>query len=208
MPAIPVAAGPASLAEVVFRPLFALFVLVSCSAAKQYYPVMEHPRLTADALQSVPGRPAAAVVFEFYSRGKPSDWVTRKWQPILTQMLRDTGRFSESPDSAYRFIIRMDNSADSRAGPMTQGALSGLTLGLIGTKVTDNYAIKAEFVQGGSTVATREYHYAITTTSGAIKGKVEGIAPYDTQDGAFRKILDQCLLKFLDDLQESGVMGH
>jgi hypothetical protein len=50
--------------------------------------------------------------------------------------------------------------------------------------------------------------YAITTTSGAIKGKVAGIEPYETQDGAFRKVLEQCLLKFLVDLQVSGAMGR
>jgi hypothetical protein len=81
-------------------------------------------------------------------------------------------------------------------------------MGLIGTKVTDHYQFRAVFVPAGGSVVTREYHYAITTTSGAIKGKVDGIDPYDTQDGAFRKVLEQCLLRFLVDLQEVGALGR
>lgn len=190
---------------------FMVLVLVNtsgCTKIQNYYPVVPHPKLSAITTPLNGNKPSVALQFEFQNNGIPIQSVTQKWSPHVHAVIEKTGVFSlvnnfgMPSDCSLRVI--MNNIIDSLAGAYAQGFLSGLTLGFIGTKVTDNYVCTATLIQKTSKPLTKEYRYMLTSTSGLITSGVDGVTPHKTLDSAFGEMLDQFLFKCLFDLQKEG----
>lgn len=82
---------------------------------------------------------------------------------------------------------------------MAKGIGTGLTLGLVGSTVTDGYVFTATFTPLGKVSVTKEYRHAIHTTIGAKSGP-PGLQPMSPQE-AFDHVLEELILRLLLDLR-------
>ena len=182
--------------------------MAGCTNIRSYYPIVPHSEVSCPSTQEAGNKPTVALRWEFQTDGKPRQAVTDKWAPHVKGVLSKIGVFSQvntsGEPSDYTLNVTMNNVVDSYAGAIAQGVLSGLTLGLIGTKVTDVYACTAILTSQSGKGTTVEYKYGVTSTSGLIVSGVEGVLPRKQLDDAFTVILDQFLFKSITDLQKDG----
>jgi len=167
--------------------------------------MVPHPKVSDGSAGRDNAGPSVVVRWEFQRNGKPLGAVTRKWASHVRRVVRDSGDFSGvvSSGADCTLHLTMNNVVDSYAGAIGQGVLSGLTLGLIGTKVTDNYVCTATLTKNGESAA-KEYKYGLISTSGLIVSGVEGVEARGRIDDAFEEILDQFLLKCVADFRKDG----
>jgi hypothetical protein len=120
-----------------------------------------------------------------------------------------TGRYSHANaagvPSDVSLSITLNNvaGAGGLAGAAAQGFLTGLTLGLIGSRVTNDYVCTARLTQKGEAPVSHEYKYALVSTSGLITVGVSGAKSFKRLDNAFGELVDQCVLKSLEDLGQT-----
>ena len=145
--------------------------------------------------------------FEFQTNGQMNPAVTNKWRSSVASVLTNLEQFSSvgsgDPNAQAQIDIVMNNVFDSLAGAVTQGIFSGLTFGLIGTKVTDDYVVTAVYREQGGEASQQEYEWGLISTSGIIHGGAEG-EKYKSSDDAFGRMVEQVVLRIVSDLQGSG----
>lgn len=140
---------------------------------------------------------------EFLTHGKPNPRATElafeKIQKVLlaSQLFStvSTGRRETSVD--YLAVVMHNIGDTAKAG--RQGAITGLTFGLAGSLVTDEYVFTATYVPVGKEPVKREYRHAIHTTVGAKDGP-PGLQPMSL-DEAFDKLIENLVLNLLQDLR-------
>jgi ankyrin repeat protein len=81
--------------------------------------------------------------------------------------------------------------------------VTGLTLGLKGSKVTDYYEMNVTARIAGKTIAKSGYKHAILSTLGLAKGTKD--VPSMTISEAFDKVIEDLILNFLGDLQKEDL---
>jgi formaldehyde-activating enzyme involved in methanogenesis len=130
------------------------------------------------------------------------------WSNHVKEVITKTNTFSMVETSGaptdYTLKVIMNNVYDATDGALAKGVASGLTFGLIGVKVTDNYVCTATLTQKSGKEVAKDYKYAITSTSGLIVSGVEGVPPKERIEDAFSDILDHFLLKCVSDFQKDG----
>lgn len=187
---------------------FLLLIFSGCTHLKAYYPVSEYPVVSTADLKPNHNPVSVEVSFEFQSRGKFASNITEKYRPFVMHVFNESGLFSSiNPNgtpSQVQVEIVMNNAVDSMAGAYAAGLFEGLTLGTIGTKVTDPYIFTAKFRNPQGETLTKEYKYGITSASGLIRGGVSGVEPRNSTEDAFRAVLEQFILSWLKDLQQQG----
>jgi hypothetical protein len=188
--------------------VFLLLIFSGCTHLKGYYPVSEYPVVSAADLKRNSNPVPIEVSFEFQSNGKFAPDVTEKYRPYVMHVFHESGLFSSvnpsGTPSQVQVEIVMNNAVDSMAGAYAAGLFEGLTLGAIGTKVTDPYIFTAKFRNPSGETITKEYKYGITSASGLIRGGVSGVEPKSSVEDAFRATLEQFILSWLKDLQQQG----
>ena len=191
--------------------LFLLFIFSGCTSMNSYYPISDHPMVKIGDLKQNPHPQSIEVSYEFQSNGKFASNITEKYRPFVMHVFRESGLFSSvnqsGTPSQTRAEIVMNNAVDSMGGAYAAGFFSGLTLGTIGTKVTDKYLFTAKFRNSTGETATKEYKYGITSTSGLIHGGVNGVEPKTNTDDAFKAVLEQFIYSWLRDLQQQGSLN-
>jgi hypothetical protein len=179
---------------------------IGCMSIKSYYPIYEHPKHTLSSLKPLPVKPTIEFTFDFQTNGVSASGVTNKWSPYFVQVLEGTKLFSrinpKGTPSDYTLYIQMNNVCDSLGGAYAQGFMSGLTFGTVGTKVTDNYVVKAHLQNNAGQTVKKEYSYGLVSTSGLIKGDVKNATEYKTLDEAFKEIIDQIVYHWLLDMEK------
>jgi hypothetical protein len=188
--------------------LTTLLATSGCTSIENYYPVVNHPKISLTDLAPQTNKPTVELTFGFLSRGKPAPAVTQKWQPHVVQFLDNTHLFAKvnpaGTASDLSMSLQMDNAvgAGTMGGAVLQGVFSGLTFGLIGTQVTDHYVITTSLESKAGAPVKKEYRCGLTSTSGLITGSVPKVEAYKNDDAAFQEMLDQTLFEWLKDLQK------
>lgn len=185
-----------------------LAAVTGCTSMRSYYPIVSHPAIPAPELAPNPAKPSVALTWEFQTNGNPINGITRRHASRVVKTLEQSGAFSRvnnaGTPSDLTLTLTMNNVVESFVGAYTQGFLSGLTLGLIGTKVTDHYKCTATLGRTNGTGTQKEYAYDIVSTSGLIVSGVADVAPQKNPDAAFNTVLDQFILKSLEDFSRNG----
>lgn len=187
----------------------AVFAITSgCTTIRSYYPIVPNAGLPDVSLQNISKKPSITLQWDFQRNGKTIQAVTDMWSNHVNEVIVKTNTFSKVETSGaptdYTLKVIMNNVYDSTAGELAKGVASGLTLGLIGVKVTDNYVCSATLTQKSGKEIAKDYKYAITSTSGLIVSGVEGVPPKEKIEDAFGNILDHFLLKSISDFQKDG----
>lgn len=187
----------------------AVFAVTSgCTTIRSYYPIVPNAGLPDVSRQNISNKPSITLQWDFQRNGASLQAVTDMWSNHVKEVIAKTNAFSKVETSGaptdYTLKVIMNNIYDSTAGALAQGVVSGLTLGLIGVKVTDNYVCTATLTQKNGKEVAKDYKYAITSTSGLIVSGVEGVPPKEKIEDAFSDILDHFLLLSISDFQKDG----
>lgn len=141
---------------------------------------------------------------EFQVNGKPSGrkQVVEAVRRKITRLLTATRVFMEATPAAASIAgqlhVTINNYADL-GGAVGKGFATGLTFGLAGSEVVDNYEMIVTHTPPEGVPITRKYQHAIHTTIGAHKPP-PGMEPVPLAD-AFDQVVEEMLLNFLRDLQ-------
>ena len=165
------------------------------------------PRVTLnDVLATRTPRPVVLAV-EFQTNGKPRSGVTKSVQERVSRILTATKVFSsittEVAENTDELRIVLNNVGDlgDAAG---KGAVTGLTLGISGSTVTDGYIMTATFTRIGQPPVEKVYRHALLSTVGNAPGPA-GLAPMGIRE-AFDQVLQDLVLNLIVDLQKAEVL--
>lgn len=163
------------------------------------------------AVKDVPAsdfaRPAAPapvqLVFEFRTKGVPNPRATEHVRPLAVEDVKATGLFSELTDKPVPGGAMLNVVIENVAltdDAFAKGFMTGLTLGLAGSTVTDGYTCTVSYLPPGRTQPiVKTSKHAIHTSMGATGApanayKAKGI------DDAVRTMVRQILAGPLRDL--------
>ena len=156
------------------------------------------------------GGPPASVYLtvEFQTRGKKNLAATSSTYDRISTVLRSSGLFSAVQSTGSQEEARLDilmNNVGDIGKAVSKGIGTGLTLGLVGSMVTDGYEFKATYTAPGKEPVTKVYQHALHSTIGNKQGP-PGLKPMSTQE-AFDQVVEELVLHLLQDLQKDGTLG-
>jgi hypothetical protein len=148
--------------------LAATIIAAPANAAKFYVsnqlgPIKAEERVAVATPQSV------QLILDFQTDGVTNAKAIKEVKPMALKYVQGTGLFSSITDTPTAngalLVVRFNNIVDH--GAAGKGFKAGLTFGLAGTAVTDNYDVTFELspAAGQSTLKTSLKH-ALTTTIG------------------------------------------
>jgi hypothetical protein len=179
-------------------------LLAGCISPKSFVDPSQ-PKLSYNSL----ARPAAplklSVTVEFQRQGEPFPKAEPTLRDNTDRILRATGVILPSNDNpAGSMRVTVNNTGD-RAAAAAKGFATGLTFGLAGNTVTDNYELTMSITINGKTV-TRSTRHALHTAIGNtdLPKDVETVPP----NVAFERVLEQMLLRALQEMQKAGELAH
>jgi hypothetical protein len=139
------------------------------------------------------------------TNGSENNRATEFWNRQFTKSLNDAqvlipASGGESPRG--NLSIQMDNVGDigNAAG---KGFMTGLTLGLVGSTVTDGYVMKSTYTSGDGRKNEREYKHALHSMLGA-GSPPEGVETMSPMEAVIR-VVDDLVAQMLRDLKAEGL---
>lgn len=161
------------------------------------------PSCSADA------QVAASASYRFQRNGSEMPQVANATASDFRTALDGSGVFS-SVDYAGRGRTHVEVVANNKAnvaGAFGIGFLSGLTFGLIGTKVTDDYEIAVTLTTPGRSPETLSFERKTVSRSGLIKpGAGDGFRDVPDANAAYRSHLRETVNAALGQWVEQGVL--
>jgi hypothetical protein len=167
-------------------------VLPGCLSMKSYVdPAL--PMVHKSDIAGAPSPKPLQVAFEFRTKGALNASATSQMRPRLIAVASESGLFTtvsatapEGADSGLLTVV-IDNIAitDNAAA---KGFGTGLTLGAVGSIVTDGYTCTATYVRNSITTQVSTKH-ALHTTIGNHAGPA-GLTPVTPQQGV-EQVIDQ-----------------
>lgn len=180
-------------------------LLAGCISTKSYVdsalPVVGINQITAAA-----HRRPVLVLFEFRTKGSANAAVTSQMRPRIIAVASESGLFSAVSGTATentaggQFKMVIDN-IDLSGNAAAKGFGTGLTLGAVGSMVTDGYVATASFARDGKLTEVTIKH-ALHTTIGNKDGPA-GIAAVTSQQGV-EQVVDQLTWNALKQLAEKN----
>lgn len=178
------------------------FLLQGCISLKTYVDPQYHKASYAD-LQRVSPPYFLSVKVEFQRNGVDKPQVDRQIQDDVERTLRASGvalPYDGKGSAAGEIHVTMNNVTEVGAAA-AKGFGTGLTFGLVGSHVTDNYEFTIRLTQQDQTTE-RVYRHALMSTVGNASGP-PGQSPVALAM-AVNTVVDDALLNFLEDTQAAG----
>lgn len=180
------------------------FWLTGCVSPKTYVDP-SFSKATYDDVKPVENKYSAKILIEFQRNGKPYKRANKEVRGHVERTLRATGVVTPTTDeSKASLMVTVNNIADINDAK-AKGFGTGLTLGAVGTLVTDYYEIFIEFDDGDGNTFKENYKHALHTTIGNKKAPFEGVEGTTPADG-FGTVVEQTLLNFIKDMQSKGIL--
>ncbi len=181
--------------------------LTGCLGLPRSYVDPGVPRVTyADVAPLAEGR-AVHLTVEFQRFGKPHAQLSGQVLGKTVRVFLESGaftRFSTADDDAGRLSIVVNNVGNVGSA-VAQGIGTGLTFGLIGANVTDEYILTATYTPAGGEPFRKEGRHALHTVMG--NRKIPAGQPVLSPEEAFDRVLEQLLLSLLRDLRDAEQRG-
>jgi len=144
-------------------------------------------------------------IFAFQTNGATNSNATSQFSAKATEYVKASGLFSEvstSPVSNGAVLSLTINNV-AQDGAASQGFVTGLTLGLAASTVTDNYVATAKYAgSAGAAPVSVERRHAIHTTVGAGSGPA-GLTPSKSIDEAFDTVMRQLIGNLMNDVAKN-----
>lgn len=142
------------------------------------------------------------LVFLFQTKGAPDNEATRFLQAAVDADVRASGMFSAVSGApvANGGILKVTVNNIPQKGAVARGAVVGMTFGLVGTVVTDQYRTIVEYLPvSSSSPITRSVEHAIYTRLGA-KAAPQHADKVKSDVIAIKTIVEQSLAHALNDM--------
>ncbi|HEX7642928.1 MAG TPA: hypothetical protein VF472_12045 [Burkholderiaceae bacterium] len=195
--------GAARLAAYAFGLLLCL-LNAGCLSTKSYVdPTL--PKVQYSDLKPVDPKPVVQVVYEFQTNGASNPRATEATRGYVMDTLKTSNLFADLPaapaTAERKLYIVINNVFDSKEAT-GKGVGTGLTLGLAGTMVTDNYVMTASYDAPGAPEVKHSYRHALHSTIGNADGP-KGLVATTPKEGG-RTIVTDLTLNLLRDMSTSG----
>jgi hypothetical protein len=185
--------------------LFVGSICTGCINAKTYVDPQFRKATYQDIKRSDQLLPVTIAV-EFQVNGKPGSKqqnviVSRKVLRVLAATKVFVEANSTNTMHAGNLKITVNDFGDMGAA-VGKGFATGLTLGLAGSEVVDNYEMTIVYRPANGESISKQYRHAIHTTIGAHSAPagMEAVPPTD----AFDQVVEEMLLNFIQGLQKEG----
>ncbi|HDZ58225.1 MAG TPA: hypothetical protein ENI17_15335 [Pseudomonas xinjiangensis] len=182
---------------------FIALALGGCVSSKSYVDP-KYKEVSYSDVSRVQDLYGVRVNVDFQRNGKSLPAVNNELRSSVERVFRASGVVIPTTGATDLDIKVTCNNVADMGGAATKGAGTGLTLGLVGTAVTDIYQVTIEFRQGGELI-TKRYDHAIHTTIGNKASPVQGAAPTSPAN-AFSGVVEDVILQFLKEMQQKDVL--
>jgi hypothetical protein len=145
------------------------------------------------------------VSVEFQRNGEPFPKADATLRDNTERVLRASGVIvpvSDPGDGEMKVVV--NNIAD-RGAAAARGFATGFTFGLVGTTVTDAYEMSVTITTHGKTITRSAVKHALHTAIGNTDIPA-GLEPIPINI-AFQRVLEQMLLRVLQDVQNTGELA-
>jgi hypothetical protein len=190
--------------RIVLGSVIASFAIAGCTSPKRSYLGASFPRVAYKdiAHRSTPLRLKLAV--EFQRNGEPFPKGDVPLKDYAAWILKDSGVILpvyEQEEGQIRVVL--NNIADS--GDVTAGAGTRYPTWVVGKTITDAYELSIFITTKEGTISRTGIKHAVHTAIGNMS------VPDDTQafpqNQAFGKVLEQMILRALEDMQRTGELA-
>lgn len=180
--------------------LAACAAVTGCMTVKSYVdPAL--PAISNTQLPKVQQPQPVTVLFEFKTKGNNNVRATNELSGRVVAAVAQSGMFGQvsstvaDPNGAL-LRITIDNIADTQ-GAVAKGVGTGLTLGLAGSLVTDNYVCTATYTMRSKSFETTVRHALLSTIGN--HSAPAGLTPMAPRE-AINQVVDQLVLHALAQL--------
>ena len=146
------------------------------------------------------------LLFEFRTKGVPNSRATAAVKPSVQEEVAKAGLFSsvtaEPVPSGRKLTISIDNVPLDGERSKQKAFVTGLTFGLDGTTVTDNYVCTFTYLEPGHDPVSKQVHHALYTTVGIEKAPM-GLTPVPIKEGV-TTVVRQVVDKGLAEIDEAS----
>lgn len=186
--------------------LFCASVMLSgCLAPKVYIDPTLPKAAKADVTATTAPQPVQ-LLYEFQTRGAPNGRATSNTKENVLRTVTESGLFSSvgvEPQENQRRLVIVINNVPVTKDPGAKGFGVGLTLGLVGTVVTDGYECTATLFVPGAEPLKMEYKHALHSAIGNTEAPMGLTAEPSIRVGV-DKMVDQLIWSILRDVSKSG----
>ena len=188
----------------VFVVILFIFSMFGCATTKSYVDP-GYGRATYDDITRRSEPYKVKIIVEFQRNGKHIPQVDSELMGHVERVVRGTGfAVPATQDTSGELKVIVNNVADLGKAAV-KGIGTGLTFGLAGSTVTDYYEMEATLSLNNKVINKTDYKHALHSTVG-LKKPPEGLEPM-TPSAAFGKVVEQLILNFLQDIQNSGELS-
>jgi len=138
------------------------------------------------------------LVVEFMRNGSRLPTADAEVFGHVERVIRAAGIIPVTEVNAPELKVIVNNVADNGAA-VGKGFGTGMTFGLVGSTVTDNYEMEVVLTDGNKVLRKSGYKHAIHTTVGNASGP-QGLEPMSVT-AAFGKVVEQLLLNALKEIE-------
>ncbi|MGI9288320.1 MAG: hypothetical protein ACR2P1_23245 [Pseudomonadales bacterium] len=185
--------------------LTAIFLLLlGCMSSKSFVDP-SYAKASYDDITPVASKYPVALDVRYKKHGEPFAQGNRQARSLVESTLWTTGVFDFSGNPAGASLKVVINNFTKSLGTTAQGASTSLSLGALGSNVTDYYEFSINYVDSAGTRSRTEYKHALHTTVGKRKAPVEHVSPTTSALG-FATIVEQVMLNFVKDMQDQGLL--
>jgi hypothetical protein len=181
------------------------FGISGCMSQKSFvdptYPKVSYDQITK---RQSPLRLNLSV--EFRRNGEHFPTVDSTLRDNTERVLRASGVIVPVSDIAEGQIKVVVNNIADMGGAVAKGFGTGLTFGLVGATVMDAYEMSLAITANGKTVERVAVKHALHTAIGNA-AVPEGLETMPV-NAAFERVLEQMLLRVLQDIQSKGELSH
>jgi hypothetical protein len=145
-------------------------VVIAGAARAAIYVDQSLPDLKPEELAAVANPGPVQLLFQFKTKGAANARATKAVKPKVIEAVKASGLFTEVSDAPQPngaiLSISIDDTGDTAAAARS-GFVTGLTFGLKGSAVADNYEAVADYVPSpGAAKLTKVAHHRLITTIG------------------------------------------
>lgn len=180
------------------------FFLSACSFTPKPYISDEYQKYKVSDLK-VPERPhVLKLETEFTRNGKPLPAVRPELTQAVNQALNETKVAVSVPQSEATLKIYANNIVNMK-NAIESGIGTGVTFGLAGNTVRDDYTFICSYSHGNQELSKAEFDHAIVSNIGARATPI-GLIPQKNLQQAFFAVTKDVVVNCLGDLQKKGYL--
>lgn len=185
---------------------FCLLILLSGCISPRSYLDPSQPKISYGDL-SRPAKPVPLrLTTEFQRNGEPNPRANATLLDNSSRILRASGLIDpDGQNSAGSIHITVNNIADVAAAA-GKGFGTGLTFGLVGSTVSDNYELTMTITMKEKTITKNGIRNGIATAIGNTSTP-PGVETF-TASVAFQKVLEQMILQALKQIQSDNSLSN